>query len=313
MKGVMQLARPTKQGLDYFPLDVGFFEDVKIRRLKKDCGNQAISILIAIFCIIYRDEGYYVEINSDVLFLIADMFGVSEDTVEKIVEKAIQVGIFDSNKFHNYKILTSKGIQERYFSAASRKTQVLVHRDFVLKNVSAYNNWVYVDNNSVSVCNNPQSKVKESKVNKSKEKNIGPNGPRSYSENNNFRLEEEKKNKKSKKFEKEIKHRYGPNSNVLLTDEEFEKLKKSFPADYEKRIEDISYYLASTGKTYKSHYMTILNWARMDKARGKGQFKKTRNNSDSFMKRNEDNKSTDEWLKQQLKRSRGQSLRGDSA
>lgn len=157
------MARPTKQGLDYFPLDVGLFEDIKIRRLKKDCGNQAISILIAIFCIAYRDEGYYVEINSDVTFLIAETFGVSEDAVEKIVEKAIQVGIFDSGKFNTYKILTSRGIQERYFAAASRKTEVLVHRDFVCDGVNVCNNAVYVDNNPINIFNNPQSKVKKRK------------------------------------------------------------------------------------------------------------------------------------------------------
>lgn len=69
-------------------------------------------------------------------------------------------------------------------------------------------------------------------------------------------------NKKEKDIEKE-KHQHGANKNVLLTDEEFEKLKAQF-ADYDKRIDNLSFYLASTGKSYKSHYMTILNWARKE-------------------------------------------------
>lgn len=60
------------------------------------------------------------------------------------------------------------------------------------------------------------------------------------------------------------KHKYGEYKNVLLTDEELEKLKTEFK-DYEDRIERLSNYVASTGKSYKSHYATIKNWARREK------------------------------------------------
>ena len=50
---------------------------------------------------------------------------------------------------------------------------------------------------------------------------------------------------------------------MLLTDEELEKLKTEY-SDYAERIERLSSYVASTGKSYKSHYATIRNWARKD-------------------------------------------------
>ena len=59
------------------------------------------------------------------------------------------------------------------------------------------------------------------------------------------------------------KSKYGDNNNVLLTEDEYEKLKEKF-SNYSDRINNLSYYLASTGKKYKSHYMTILSWARRD-------------------------------------------------
>ena len=62
---------------------------------------------------------------------------------------------------------------------------------------------------------------------------------------------------------KPVRHRYGEYKNVLLTDEELDKLKEEYP-DWEERIERLSSYVASTGKTYKSHYATIRNWARKD-------------------------------------------------
>lgn len=62
---------------------------------------------------------------------------------------------------------------------------------------------------------------------------------------------------------KPVKHKYGEYKNVLLTDEELQKLKTEY-SDYEERIERLSSYVASTGKSYKSHYATIRNWARKD-------------------------------------------------
>ena len=62
---------------------------------------------------------------------------------------------------------------------------------------------------------------------------------------------------------KPIKKSYGEFNNVLLTDEELLKLKERFPnGDTEKKIENLSQYIASHGKKYHSHYATILNWAK---------------------------------------------------
>jgi len=65
------------------------------------------------------------------------------------------------------------------------------------------------------------------------------------------------------------KSKYGDAENVLLTDEEYKKLKDRFPSDYKERINNLSYYIASKGAKYKSHYMTILAWARKDSNKNK--------------------------------------------
>ena len=62
---------------------------------------------------------------------------------------------------------------------------------------------------------------------------------------------------------KPVKHKYGEYKNVLLTDDELQKLKTEY-SDYEQWIERLSAYVASTGKSYKSHYATIRNWARKE-------------------------------------------------
>lgn len=69
---------------------------------------------------------------------------------------------------------------------------------------------------------------------------------------------------KLSKDKNNIRHKYGQYSNVLLSDEEMEKLKTEF-SDYKERIERVSEYCASTGKSYKNYLATIRNWAKKDR------------------------------------------------
>lgn len=62
-----------------------------------------------------------------------------------------------------------------------------------------------------------------------------------------------------------VKHKYGEYKNVLLDDEQLSKLKEEFPKDWEERIERVSEYVQSTGKTYKDYLATIRVWARKEK------------------------------------------------
>lgn len=66
-----------------------------------------------------------------------------------------------------------------------------------------------------------------------------------------------------RKGEKPTRHKYGQYQNVMLSDEDLTKLKAEFP-DYQERIERLSEYMASTGKSYKSHLATIRAWSRKD-------------------------------------------------
>lgn len=71
----------------------------------------------------------------------------------------------------------------------------------------------------------------------------------------------------TKESKKEPRHKYGEYQNVLLSDSDMKKLKEEFPIDWEERIENLSSYMESNGKTYKNHLATIRNWARKDRQR----------------------------------------------
>ena len=73
------------------------------------------------------------------------------------------------------------------------------------------------------------------------------------------------KDKKKSISKKPARHKYGEYQNVLLSDDDLNKLQAEFPADWGSRIERLSSYMASSGKSYKNHLATIRNWARRDK------------------------------------------------
>ena len=162
------MARPLKDGIDYFPLDVNFLKDIKIRKLLIACGPQSIAVLISLLCNIYQDEGYYIGWDEDVRFLISDEVGVKESLVQEVVTKTIDIDFFDANLFKKYKILTSIGIQKRYVEATSRRKSNRIKKSFNLINVD--NNGVNVNNNEVNVDKSTQRKGKERKEKESKER-----------------------------------------------------------------------------------------------------------------------------------------------
>lgn len=73
----------------------------------------------------------------------------------------------------------------------------------------------------------------------------------------------------TKESKREPRHKYGEYQNVLLSDSDMQKLQAEFPTDWEERVERLSSYMASTGKSYKNHLATIRNWARRDRSGNK--------------------------------------------
>jgi len=171
------MARPTAKGVEYFPLNVNFINDLKVRKLLLSCGAESIAVLIYLLSTIYKDEGYFVEVHEDEIDLIALDVNVTPEFVLEVINKACEVRFFDVNLYNNFNILTSKGIQERYLKITERRKNSVVITRFNLVNVD--NNSVNVNNNSVNVYNNSvnvykstQSKVKESKGKESKVKSL---------------------------------------------------------------------------------------------------------------------------------------------
>lgn len=131
------MARPIKQGLDYFPVDIQF--DDKMELLIAENGSDSISIMITVWQLIYQN-GYFVGNGEDLFFMVRRRTMLDIKTIEKVINSAIKRKLFDSKIHKEYNILTSKAIQRRYLNATSRRERVNVNRNYLLVSVDEYKN-----------------------------------------------------------------------------------------------------------------------------------------------------------------------------
>ena len=225
-----------KEAFDFFPLDVHLSD--KMELIEAEFGLIGFAVIVKLWMRIYGSRGYYCEFDEEVALMFSHKTGVGVNAVSKR-------GIFDKTLYEKYKILTSKGIQERCMKMCSRRKRFEVEKKYLLISVPDSFENVYIKGENVNISEEnvyifTQSKVKErkeSKVNKSKVNEVPE-------------AEEHK----------DLKHKYGKYNNVLLTDEEIKQLREKLPKDWEKWIEKFSEGLELKGYKYNNHYLAILQW-----------------------------------------------------
>lgn len=170
------MARPIKPGIDYFPLDVTL--DTKFELIEAEFGLDGFAIVVKLFQHIYGGQGYYCEWTNEVALLFARKCCVGVNVVSEIVKAALKRGIFDKGLYDKYSILTSSGIQCRYLTAKKGDSKKLCQEYLLISvpknNDSVAKTRVLEAKTGVLGETIPQSKGKESKVNKSKGERNAP-------------------------------------------------------------------------------------------------------------------------------------------
>ncbi len=181
------MARHKKRGIDYFPLDVSL--NNRFQLIEARFGHEGFTLLIKLYQHIYAGEGYYCGWDEESSILFCHKNGFDINTAEQILTEALEKKIFDKNLYLKHKVLTSVGIQKRYFEVVKRRKELSVCNDYLLIDNTATDNAYDFEENvckieedaynfEENVCIIEQSKVKESKedkrkVKKSKEDTVG--------------------------------------------------------------------------------------------------------------------------------------------
>lgn len=156
-----------KAGLNYFTIDTDRYQDMRIKRLKKNLGGQGVAVYDYILCEVYRVRGYYYEWNEDTAFDIAEYWGIKETLVQEIVKYCGSVGLF-SKELLSRGIITSASIQRRYLDMCARAKRKAVEIPEKYKIVPEECAKI-TEECAIIPEECPQSKVKESIVKENKE------------------------------------------------------------------------------------------------------------------------------------------------
>lgn len=182
-----------KKGLDFFPLDVDFFDDEKVQFVSARFGIKGEVCAIRLLTRIYRN-GYFIKWDEDSAYLFSKVAGkeFSPCLANEIVHELVKRGFFNKSLFDSFGILTSRGIQDRFLKACIRRKDVEVDARYLLVDSSEFKNLriskayssapsfrkcihdvsiseenVYIKEENVDI--QAQSKEKESRVEESKE------------------------------------------------------------------------------------------------------------------------------------------------
>lgn len=220
------MARPRKEGMDYFPHDTDAVNDTKIEALRMLYGNDGYAFYFILLELIYRQPNFELDVSdAETLQILAKKVEVSPEKFSNMMQTAIKRECFDPVSYHERGVLTSEGVKKRSKVVVDKREKMRK------KSSNGAENELLPDSCIVSDAETGE----ESTQSKSKSKS------------------------KRKVKEKINKIHYA--EFVTLSREEYDKLISSHGEDKTNRmIEILNNYKGSNGKKYKSDYLAILNW-----------------------------------------------------
>lgn len=242
------MGRSLKPGFEFFPLDCGFFDNDKIKALRRAHGEVGILTYLNLLTRIYRTNGYY--------YKCTDLDALAEDIAEQLTNDRIRRKTACVRETINYLIgheILDRGLAERGIISgnamqvqyvvmaykAKRKIQMDVHRlvdvDLVIQEIriSSEEMGISSEEKAVNSEKKPQSKERVKYIDKISSL--------------------------------PITHARGKHQNVMLTDEELADLTdRGIPVEY---IDHFSDKLHSNKYTYQDHHRAIIEWWEGDRER----------------------------------------------
>lgn len=176
------MARPVKDGLDYFPKDTGFYRDRKIRALIGRFGSDGAILYDYILCEVYGDKGYYTEIDDSFVDIAAADLKMSPEKIGLILNYLLDKSmLLDGTLSKTMKVLTSHGIQTRWQEVKkSAKRAIGVNGELWLLGEAETEGFIQVRHNDSFPQKNPSksgknpSKSQENYIKESKGKESKP-------------------------------------------------------------------------------------------------------------------------------------------
>lgn len=225
-------------GIPYFPLECQLNE--KIQLLEAEYGLKGFAVVVKLYQRIYGSHGYYCEWTTDVELLFSMQVSEGRNFVSEIVGRALERDIFSKPLYDKYQILTSKGIQKRYFEAVSRRKKVEVEEAYLLVPYESLPGNVDILSKNVDIL------LKNESI---------------------FEQRKEEKRKEEKRRVKKNTHAlaFGSFQNVFLSKSEYESFKRRYE-NAEEIIESLSNYKERKNRNNENNadYAWLEHFAKTD-------------------------------------------------
>ena len=163
------MARPLKDGVDYFPKDTDFYGDDKVRLLRAEFQSKGMYLLDYLLCDLYGKNGYFIKWGKDKCYLVSDGAGCgcAPNFVEEFVNRCVACSFFDERVYNVFGVLTSSGIQRRYIRLLDVNDKKDVPKGaldkLTFKSIKSTDNPDKSTDNPDKSTDNPQNKIEESK------------------------------------------------------------------------------------------------------------------------------------------------------
>lgn len=157
------MARPKKEGMDYFPHDTDAVNDEKVEALRMLYGNDGYAFYFILLERIYRTKNAELDVSdAETTQILSRKVGIQQELFDRILETALKRDCFDREAYEERGVLTSIGIKKRVAPVIEKRENM--RRKYIPSNEG--------DSLLVSDAETPQKldKVKESKEKESKEK-----------------------------------------------------------------------------------------------------------------------------------------------
>lgn len=183
------MARPHREGLEYFPIDVDIDQDDKLVVPIAKHGMLGFGVIVKLMMEIYKN-GYHYPWTEKELYVFSFKIGVESEKVNEIVTDCINYGFFCINQYKSNHILTSFGFQKRFLLATTRRKDATINSRFlVVKELMLTETELMLTETKEMSVESTQSKekVKESKEKVNiKDKKTSSRKQKTYSEDDPF-------------------------------------------------------------------------------------------------------------------------------
>lgn len=108
------MARPLKQGLDYFPHDTDCRNDKKLRIIRALFGLEGYAVYMMLLEQIYQEDDLALDFSvPDNLNIACKDIGIRPAKLLKIIDKSAEIGLFSAQEWRGKTFLSSNGAKKR--------------------------------------------------------------------------------------------------------------------------------------------------------------------------------------------------------